>query len=103
MNILKKFHDINAREWERVLTFDQRMALFNFRVQVQISLIIIIFSTTSLIFDIGVARKLAAWLTSVISFVIGFWMPSPGAQLRQSLKQNTTEINKPIVLVENNE
>lgn len=88
------------QDWEKLLSFDQRMALFNFRMQRQISLIIIIFCVASLSFDIGAARRLAAWFTSIISFIVGFWMPSPGFQLKQNTKQNITEINNPAVLIE---
>ena len=84
--------------WTQGLTFDQRMLLNQFRVRTQITYLILIFGLGSLLFDIGVARRLSPWITSIVGFIIGWWMPSPGNPV-QNNSQNL-EINKPFVAIQ---
>lgn len=77
------------------------MLLNQFRVRTQISYLILIFGLGSLLFDIGVARRLSPWITSIVGFIIGWWMPSPGNPAQTN--QNLTEIIKPIVAIQNTE
>lgn len=88
------------RAWVEALTFDQRMLLNQFRVRTQISYLILIFGLGSLLLDIGVARRLSPWITSIVGFIIGWWMPSPGNPAQQN-NQNLTEIVKPFVAIQN--
>lgn len=88
--------------WTHGLTFDQRMLLNQFRVRTQISFLILTFGLGSLLFDIGVARRLSPWITSIVGFIIGWWMPSPGNPAQQN-NQNLTEINRPFVAIQNSD
>lgn len=99
MNVLKK--SVKPR-WEESLAFEQRMLLNQFRVRTQISYLILFFGLGSLLFDIGVARRLSPWITSIVGFIIGWWMPSPGQQPQQT-NQNLTEINRPFVAIQGGE
>lgn len=94
MNALKR----SNLAWTHGLTFDQRMLLNQFRVRTQISYLILIFGLGSLLFDIGVARRLSPWITSIVGFIIGWWMPSPGNPVQTN--QNLTEINRPFVAIQ---
>ena len=99
MNALKKLPN---QAWVEGLTFDQRMLLNQFRVRTQISYLIILFGIGAFVFDISVARRLSPWITSIVGFIIGWWMPSPGNPAQQT-NQNLTEINRPFVAIQSTE
>lgn len=101
MNTLRRLN--NNRRWEEALSFDQRMQLFRFRTQVLISISILAFGIISLVFDLGVARRLAPWICGSITLIIGWWMPAPGNPPQQQVAQNLTEIDRPFIAIQKDE
>ena len=102
MNVLRRLVKPPRPRWEDSLTYEQRMLFNQFKVRVFITIYIIIFSSITLYLDVGLARKYGIWLTNLLSFIIGWWMPSPGQQPQQT-NQNLTEINRPFVAIQSGE
>ncbi len=72
------------------LNFDQKLQLWQFRVRVLLSLSAFYLAMFALLFDLGIAKRYAPWLTSLASFIIGWWMPSPG---NPALTQNNSQVS----------
>lgn len=96
---------VKSARWRgyETLTFEQKMQLNQFRVRVVLSYSVMYVALITLIFDLGVAAKLAPWLTSIIGFIIGWWMPSPGNVATQNTNQISTEIDNAIVVTESDQ
>lgn len=71
--------NLSAKESHRLnLSFDQKLQLWQFRVRVVLTFSAFYLGMLALVFDLGIAKRYAPWLTSLVSFIIGWWMPSPG-------------------------
>lgn len=81
------------------LNFEQKMLLRQFRVRVFITVWVMSFSSIALWLDVGIARKYGIWLTNLLSFIIGWWMPSPGTP--PTINQQEIAADRAVIMQEN--
>ncbi len=82
------------------LNYDQKLQLWQFRVRVILSFSAFYAGMFALVFDWGIAKRYAPWLTSLVSFIIGWWMPSPGNP-PPIINQQEISTDRAVILQEN--
>ena len=73
------------------LNFEQKMLLRQFKIRVFITIWILSFASFALYNDTPLGRKYGIWLTNLITFIIGWWLPSPGTPPPTITQQVSTE------------